>query len=287
MSDTTYVDGVTLLTADTMNDLNRLHYTIFGDPATLLALQNTVIPARGYVSGGTMVNGTDAVNDINFGAGFYRDSTNAAFITCSALVKQLDAAWAAGTNAGGRMSAAAITDTTYHCYAIRKDSDGSGDYGFDTSATAPTMPAGYTYFRRIGSIIRAGATILAFIKDGNLFQLSVPALETTSANPGIAAVTQTLASVPAGINVTALLNVTGSGSFVAYLSDLATTDAAPSATAAPLSTTGGGGVSTFGAQARVRTNTSAQIRTRISASGGGQQLFIATRGWLDTRGRDL
>ena len=33
MADTTYVDGSTIITADSMNDLNRLHYTIFGDPA--------------------------------------------------------------------------------------------------------------------------------------------------------------------------------------------------------------------------------------------------------------
>jgi hypothetical protein len=34
MADTTYTDNVTVITADTMNDLNRLHYTILGDPAT-------------------------------------------------------------------------------------------------------------------------------------------------------------------------------------------------------------------------------------------------------------
>jgi len=33
MADTAYTDNVTVVTADTMNDLNRLHYTIFGDPA--------------------------------------------------------------------------------------------------------------------------------------------------------------------------------------------------------------------------------------------------------------
>jgi hypothetical protein len=33
MADTTYVDGVTPITADTMNDFNRLHYTILADPA--------------------------------------------------------------------------------------------------------------------------------------------------------------------------------------------------------------------------------------------------------------
>ena len=46
MSDTVYVDTVTLLTADTMNDLNRLHYTIFSDPADLAAVRTTI-----YASG--------------------------------------------------------------------------------------------------------------------------------------------------------------------------------------------------------------------------------------------
>lgn len=43
MADTTYTDNVTVITADTMNDLNRLHYTILGDPATGAAAANTLI----------------------------------------------------------------------------------------------------------------------------------------------------------------------------------------------------------------------------------------------------
>lgn len=45
MSDTTYVDGTTLLTADTMNDLNRLHYTILGDPANAAAVATAISAA--------------------------------------------------------------------------------------------------------------------------------------------------------------------------------------------------------------------------------------------------
>lgn len=45
MSDTTYVDGSTLLTADTMNDLNRLHYTILGDPANAAAARTSLAAA--------------------------------------------------------------------------------------------------------------------------------------------------------------------------------------------------------------------------------------------------
>ena len=39
MADTVYVDGSTLLTADTMNDVNRLQYTILGDPADAAAVK--------------------------------------------------------------------------------------------------------------------------------------------------------------------------------------------------------------------------------------------------------
>lgn len=36
---------------------------------------------------------------------------------------------------------------------------------------------------------------------------------------------------------------------------------------------------------RVRANTSGQIRSRLSASDANTVLYIATLGWIDTRGR--
>ena len=42
MADTTFTNGVTLTDADWFNDLNRLHYTILGDPATLAAMKSTL-----------------------------------------------------------------------------------------------------------------------------------------------------------------------------------------------------------------------------------------------------
>jgi len=44
MSDTNFTNNVTLTDADWFNDLNRLHYTILGDPATLAALKTTISP---------------------------------------------------------------------------------------------------------------------------------------------------------------------------------------------------------------------------------------------------
>lgn len=45
MADTTFVDGSTLTAADWFNDVNRLHYTIFGDPATLATAKDALFPA--------------------------------------------------------------------------------------------------------------------------------------------------------------------------------------------------------------------------------------------------
>jgi hypothetical protein len=42
LSSTIFVNGVTLTDEDWFNDLNRLHYTILGDPATLAALLSTI-----------------------------------------------------------------------------------------------------------------------------------------------------------------------------------------------------------------------------------------------------
>jgi hypothetical protein len=58
MADTTYTDGATLLTADTMNDLNRLHYTILADPADAAAVR-TAIAALG-TAGGNLTGGINS-----------------------------------------------------------------------------------------------------------------------------------------------------------------------------------------------------------------------------------
>lgn len=44
MSSTIFVNGVTLTDDDWFNDLNRLHYTILGDPATLAVMKVTLNP---------------------------------------------------------------------------------------------------------------------------------------------------------------------------------------------------------------------------------------------------
>lgn len=45
MADTTFVNAATLTDADWFNDVNRLHYTIFGDPANAAAVATAISAA--------------------------------------------------------------------------------------------------------------------------------------------------------------------------------------------------------------------------------------------------
>lgn len=287
------------LSAGQINGEHTLRYN-GTDMIVLNAIASAALP-RSYLAGCGLTNGTDATNDIDIAAGACRDSTNAMNITCAALTKQLDAGWVAGTNQGMRNSAAAIANTTYHLYAVAK-ADGTQDYYAHTSITVATVitalqaesgGSAYLYARRIGSIIRSGATILAFSQVGDEFLLVTPVLDVDTTNPGTSAVTSTL-TVPA-VTVRALINVvltnTGAGgSVLGYVSSTDQTDSAPSATAAPgLSVArvanAAGNVQHDGNRMQIRA-ISSQIRYRLSFSDGSCAMRIVTLGWLDRRGRD-
>lgn len=277
---------------------------------------------RGYIDGLILSNDTtDATNDIAIAAGSARSTVNIIDGVASTLtrdqmdldlpvgiIKQLDVAWApenydedgysGGDRSGGR-SASAISNTTWHTYAI----GGPGvptDVMFHDSATQSSvlaaLPGGYTAARRGGSVVRAGGTILGFIqRGGDKFILTTPVLDISATNPGTSAVTRTLSSIPTGVIVEAIVNASmrslTSGSIVVYLSSLETANIAPSHSVAPLGsmdTTNTAAVDTTAAsQHRIFTNTSAQIRSRLSASGANDVLRIATIGWVDTRERDI
>lgn len=62
MADTTFVDDQTKIMADWLNDLNRLHYSILGDPAGLVETQSAlgIIPKTlTEISGNHVIPDTD------------------------------------------------------------------------------------------------------------------------------------------------------------------------------------------------------------------------------------
>ncbi len=259
-----------------------------------------VLP-RGYIDGCTLANGTDATNDINIAAGSCRDSTNLFDITVAAMTgKQLDANWAAGGSAGMRNSAAGITNTTYHIYAVAK-ADGTQDIYAHTSATVATVltalqlesgGSAYIYARRIGSIVRASSTILGFTQNGDeiIYNVLVKDIDITS--PGIVAVSRTLASIPTGIKVRAIVDVcasrgTAATGFLLLVTSLDETDSTPSAALFSLHVQANLDANQILTYSRtIRTNTSAQIRTRQDATYANNAMAIFSRGYFDARGRD-
>lgn len=276
-------------------------YIIFTDGSNWFVVgRKTGILPRGYIDGCTISNGTDATNDIDVAVGVCRDSTNTVDITVAAMAgKQLDANWAPGAGAGMRDSSQGIGDHTYHIYAVAK-ADGTQDIYAHTSAVVATViaalqaetgGAAYLYARRIASIIRESSSIIAFTQDGDFFQRGSTAADVTASNPGTSAVTRTL-SVPTGIRVKACMMFMASnsgtgGNTLGLISDLSLSDEAPGTalTQISLAKAGSGGVATAASQVECWTNTSAQVRHRISFSDASVSTQIRTQGWRDSRGK--
>lgn len=110
---------------------------------------------------GNGAGGGDLTNDITIFAGGAMDATGAYFMPGSQLTKQLDAAWAVGSAAGG-LDTGSIGNSDYHIWMIARSDTGVVDYLFSLSSTAPTMPANYDFKRLIGWFKRVGGTIVAF-----------------------------------------------------------------------------------------------------------------------------
>lgn len=264
-----------------------------GTDWVLLNLPQNMGFLRGYLGGCTLTNASPASIYINVSAGIAADSTNVSMMEFVGLGKSTGS-WAVGAGVGGLDTGAIAASTWYHFFVIQRVDTGVVDLLFSLSATAPTMPASYTLKRRIGSCKTDGSSNWTMIiQDGDSFTLDVAVLDIDVTNPGTAAVTRTLASVPTGVNVIAYFNAmvtneSGVADGFTLFSDLAITDAAASTTAAPLAGLGEAGtyvLRLFGSYS-LRTNTSAQIRTRAGGSSAGTGLKIATTGWIDSRGRN-
>lgn len=267
---------------------------------------------RGHISGLTLANdATDATNDISVSAGVARSEVNAAYSDNNgpstlprhqvdleiprALIKQLDVAWTPGMPGGGGRSggrsSSSLANGTWHVNLI----GGAGmrpDVLLHDSATQSSvlaaLPAGYTTYRRIGSILRESAAIVAFTQFGERFDRTTSVLDANDVTSPGTARTQTL-SVPTGVTIIARVMVwvrddNGARSTYGLVSALdQTSESAAQGNA--ISESGGGTLYGQSAIHEVKTNTSAQIRVSATVSDANVHLFVRTRGWLDYRGR--
>jgi hypothetical protein len=239
----------------------------------------------GHLWGNILSNGTDANNDIDISAGVAVDNTTfVAMRLASALTKQLDAAWAVGTNQGGLDTGAKANSTWYHVYIIQRSDTGVVDALFSTSATSPTMPADYDRKRRIGAVLTNGSgNILGFIQWGDYFIWKSGPIQNNTASSSTSAQTQVV-STPLGVRCLALIfgALDASSSDGTYFSSTETTDVAPTTTNSIGSYLSGAGWG--GSVTPVLTDTSSTIRYRAEAASRPQN--FSTVGYMDYRGKD-
>jgi hypothetical protein len=248
---------------------------------------------RGYIDGLTLSTAGSSAT-MSIAAGVATDSASAILMQLAASISKTTLAWAVGTGNGGLDTGVIANSTWYHFYLIRRPDTGVVDVIFSTSASAPTLPANYTQYRRIGSGRTNGsAQWTLFSQVGDEFLWDVALVDVDAQNPGTAAVTRTL-TVPTGVKVRALINAGFHGGTTATNSVTITSLDVSDQQGQPITPpfTGVQTVSGVSSSAlmvvphEVRTNASAQVRSRMSSSAAADRLVIITRGWIDSRGKE-
>lgn len=246
---------------------------------------------RSYLAGCALSTAGSSAT-MSIAAGTAADSTNVRMMALAATSKTTSS-WAVGSGNGGLDTGSIANTTWYHFYVIQRVDTGVVDCIFSTSASAPTLPTNYTLYRRIGSGLTNGsAQWVKFVQNGDLFQWDTRVQDVSAANPGTSAVTRTM-TVPTGIIVQAwiqaiLANSGSGGNSYGYFTNLAITDTAASTTIADIAQVAAASGSTAAAATNlyILTNTSAQVRSRLSFSDASVTLTMNSLGWIDRRGKD-
>lgn len=278
---TTAAGDIALVYADTTTAHRVYVFRKSGQPVSQPAL-------RSYLAGLTMSTAGSSAT-MSIAAGTCTDSTNVESMALASIAKTTSS-WAVGTGNGGLDTGAIANSTWYHFFVIKRTDTGVTDVLISLSATAPTMPANYSYKRRIGSGKTDGsAQWVAFTQTGDEFLWTTPVADVSVSNTlTTSRLTSTLASVPTGVVVDAKIRpnaLDASSSFEVVIQPIFETDAAPAETATPgftmFATTG----VRVTAELYVKTNTSAQIASRSNLATVDSYSII-TLGWIDRRGRD-
>lgn len=257
-------------------------------------IRNMVTP-RGYLSGFELANGSgDSEHDIDIAAGSAKGEDSTGVIANdSAITKQIDAPWSAGTDAGGFPSALTLAaDTWYRVFVIGK-ADGTMDAGFDTSATAANLMAdaiGFDYYRRVGWVrTDSSMNLRPFRQYGDSFrpldnvETREESTDTSTTHSGItvdsAAPPDTVASVYAALH--------GLGKQVYGLVDEIGASRTPSGTLFHfVSRQDGGGDDSMGSGVySVLVDASSQFRFVTGGDSGPIIIALSTNAWTDTRGK--
>jgi hypothetical protein len=237
---------------------------------------------RGHI-GGLIISASGSTASYTVGAGeACPDNSLTQLMSLPSSTTKTLTAFVAGAGNGSLDTGTIATATWYHVHLITHADGSAVDLLLSLSATAPTLPSGYTLRRRIGSIRVAGTgNVYNIIQVGDKFML--PAASQDYGSGSIGAVQHLTTFAPPGVNVEADLAFFGVGG----------------ATAGALVTIGDGPVGAniqyacyffYANQSmqwnrRVLTDTSAGFY--IAASAGVSNYQQYSSGYIDRRGKDL
>jgi hypothetical protein len=164
--------------------------------------------AQGQIVGMVISNTISTpLTQISVAVGSARDSTNTIDLALTApTTKSISSVWAAGsTGQGCRDNASAYPINSYaHVFAIWAAATPTViEILTSQSATAPTLPSGYTRFRRIGAILTDGSgNVRPFVQTGRCFSMATSVVDVPGATAqSTAAILRQLIGVPLGVKV--------------------------------------------------------------------------------------
>jgi len=245
---------------------------------TMLGLASSYGAISGFTT--SSIAGTSTTASLTISSGQATDSTNA-----QVIVKATTSSWAVsnGNAANGYQGGTTLPNSdTIHLFMIYGS---SGTACFAHNGLTPTLPSGYTYYRRIGSFntTGAGAPIAYTTREtsggGMACFLTVPTSQTLSVTTSNAL--YTLTSLPTDISVKSLHSVgvaTGGANVIFYMDGV--TGAAPAVNG----TAPGNNANNNGGQVpcnpEIYTNTSGQVGARTDSAGN---VYYYCYGWEDFR----
>ena len=259
---------------------------------SLSALYDEFPFLRGHIDG-NILSRTSTVR-LTAAVGVVRDDTNSAFLNAIAnIAKDVNAPWAVGNNQGGLDTGTVAADTPYHVHRIKRSDTDVVDLLFSLSATSPVMPTNYDLKQRIGGFRTDGSSqIIDFYQDGDEFIRKVPIEVDNQANPGIAARlidTKVLTGLKVRPIISVYVETFGTGSIYGLVTSPDQDDTLPTATVNNYNGRGDGGLALGRGGSMIdnfRSNTSGELRTRITISGAGVIQVMTSFGWIDPRSKN-
>lgn len=277
------------IAALTTTSYGRSFLELADAPAARTLIGSAVL--RGYISGLTLSNDPVTPNTIlNIAPGIATSDDITASIEITSAFSKTTASWSVGSGNGSLDSGSVANNTWYHVFAIMRVDTGVVDFLFSTSATAPTMPSGYSKKRRIGSILTdASGNIIPFTQFGNEFLWKTIPNHVSAGSPPPTTATLMSLIVPTGIQVIAKFSCfLNSNELIRRAVFLTSPDQVQSATSigSKSSLAAGSNLSPGypGIQQgdfMLRTNTSGQIYFQLDGSSANTTLRFITLGWID------